>query len=207
MTAEMAQTSAGEPESPASVLRRAARTVREKAEAATPGPWERPLDVRHKCFVGAALPGDEYPHDHISGIIQDYGQGGYRGRYIGQRERCEVVSAPTWGNGKFYRGSFIPPGETRRPPSRSGRDLDYIALMNPLVGLALADWLDVTAVRVTEYVRLDTPECAHEDCACERVPAWGCDWCGCWLDGGGCTCWDAALNVARACLQATGDGS
>ncbi len=41
------------------ILRRAAKLMRERAEAATPGPWERPLDVRHKNAVIAALPDGE----------------------------------------------------------------------------------------------------------------------------------------------------
>jgi hypothetical protein len=41
---------------PAETLRSAAKLMREKAAAATPGPWERPLDVRNKAIVMAALP-------------------------------------------------------------------------------------------------------------------------------------------------------
>ena len=96
---------------PAQELREAAKLMRERAEAATPGPWERPLDVRHKNFVMAALP-----------------------------ERVSVVSAAIWSIGGFMR-------------KRSGRDLDYIASMDPPVAEALADWLDVKAANL-EHVEV-----------------------------------------------------
>ena len=44
------------PDSPSAELRAAATRLRELAEGATPGPWERPLDTRYKNFVMAALP-------------------------------------------------------------------------------------------------------------------------------------------------------
>jgi hypothetical protein len=190
-------------EGPAEILRRAAMLLRERAEAATPGPWERPLDVERACFVGAALPDDELPTGHESGIIQDYGQRGYLGRYVGQRERCEVVAAPTMSDGSFIRGSLVPQGETRRPPSRSGWDLDYIASMHPVVGLAVARLLATTADLAAEALHVGTPECVHDEpCRCERRPSWGCDRCGEWL-GGGCRCWDEPLAIACAYLGCT----
>lgn len=112
---------------PAEELRSAAKLMRERAEAATPGPWERPLDVRYKDIVGAPLPEGEEGR-YVSGIIPDHATG-YSGRYKGQRERCGVVQCNTMSDGSFVR-------------KRSGRDLDYIAGMHPLVALAVADFLD-----------------------------------------------------------------
>jgi len=105
--------------------------MRALATAATPGPWERPLDTRHKNLVGAALPDGEQGR-FTDGTVPDYMTSGYLGRYRGQRERVAVVSCNTWSDGHFAR-------------KRSGRDLEYIASMGPHVGLALADWLDAVA--------------------------------------------------------------
>lgn len=85
-------------------------------------------------------------------------------------------------------------------------DAEYVASMDPLVALAVADWLDATAKDADEYLRLETPECGHDDhtfIACDysgfQPPQeWGCDSCGQFMNGGGCTCWDNALAVARA---------
>jgi hypothetical protein len=120
----------------AETLQRAAKMMRERAEAATPGPWERPLDTRHKDFIGAALPEDEEPHTWQGGIIpESLGQHkGYQYRYAGQRERVCVVQCPTDSLGDHAR-------------KRGGRDLEYIASMHPGVALAVADWLDDEAER------------------------------------------------------------
>jgi hypothetical protein len=117
--------------SPAGELRAAAKLMRELATAATPGPWERPLDTRYKNLVGAALPEGEQGR-FTDGLVPDYMNSGYLGRYRGQRERVAVVSCNIWSDGSFAR-------------KRSGRDLEYIASMHPAVALALADWLDAIA--------------------------------------------------------------
>jgi hypothetical protein len=113
---------------PAAELREAATAMRKRAEEATPGPWERPLDTQTRSIVGAALPADEKGR-YQDGVVPTYMTRGYLSRYIGQRERVCVVACETWSDGHFSR-------------KRSGRDLDYIASMHPLVALALADWLD-----------------------------------------------------------------
>lgn len=124
-------------ESPAELLRRAAALMRKRAEAATPGPWERPLDTRSKSIVGAALPDDEEPHSWKDGIIpEEFSKyPGYSNRYAGQRERIVIAQCPIWSDHSHER-------------KRNGRDLEYIASMDPRVGLALADWLENEAVRM-----------------------------------------------------------
>lgn len=121
-------------EIPAETMRRAAKQMREHAKAATPGPWERPLDVRQKAIVIAELPENEEPRSWRGGIIPDDAAAwtGPTGRYAGQRERVVVVSAPSNTVTGFER-------------KRSGRDLEHIAGMHPGVALALADWLDAAA--------------------------------------------------------------
>lgn len=94
-------------------LREAARLMRERAEAATPGPWDRPLTVRYKNVVTAWKPADEPRREWLDG----------------RPERCAVVTTPTWDTGKFMR-------------QRGGRDLEHIAAWHPGVALAVADWLD-----------------------------------------------------------------
>jgi len=119
--------------SPAETMRAAAKLMRERAVAATPGPWERPLDTRHKNFVMAALPDGEEGSYRSGTIPAEFAShNGPTGRYAGQRERVGVVSAAIWSSGGFMR-------------KRSGRDLEYVAAMNPLVGAALADVLDKIA--------------------------------------------------------------
>lgn len=115
-------------DNPVADLREAARLMRERATAATPGPWERPLDTRHRNVVGAELPGDE-TGQFKDGVVPDYMTSGYTGRYRGLRERVCVVSCETWSGGAFTR-------------KRNGRDLEYIASMHPGVALAVADLLD-----------------------------------------------------------------
>jgi hypothetical protein len=126
--------------SPAETLRSAAKLMRERAEAATPGPWERPLDVRNKDIVMAARPEDEQPRTWEGGIIPASfaDHKGPTGRYAGQRERVSVVQCNTWSDGTHDR-------------KRNGRDLEYIAAMHPGVGLALADLLD----RIAWMVEMD----------------------------------------------------
>lgn len=132
-----------EPEHPASVLKRAAELMRKRAEEATPGPWERPLDVRNKAVVIAARPDDEEPRQYRDGIIpaEFASHKGPTGRYAGQRERVGVVQCNTWSDGSHDR-------------KRNGRDLEYVAAMHPLVGLAVAAWLD-SATRDAEEIGAD----------------------------------------------------
>jgi hypothetical protein len=108
-------------EPPVETLRRAAEHMRSRAEAATPGPWARPLNTRNKAIVTASLPEGEQGA-YISGTDPT----------TGERERCCVVLANTWSDGKHFR-------------KRSGRDLEFIAAMHPAVALAVADWLDAEA--------------------------------------------------------------
>jgi hypothetical protein len=140
-------------EPPADLIRRAAALMRKRASEATPGPWERPLDTRSKSIVGAALPEDEAPREWQNGIIPEtFGQyPGYTNRYAGQRERVSVVQCNTWSDGTHDR-------------KRNGRDLEYIAAMNPLVGLAVADWLD------REASLLDAQVFPQSDPAMEKYP-------------------------------------
>jgi len=175
-------------EHPAEVMRRAAARLRKLAGDATAGPWERPLDTRHKDFVGAALPDDEQPRTWRDGIIpEEFSQyPGYQYRYAGQRERVCVVQCNTCSDGSHDR-------------KRNGRDLEYVAAMDPIVGLALARWLEAEAARCAENVSEDRPECAHDYCACEKPLMSYCDTCGEWLDGT-CKCWTGALATARAIL-------
>src|ERR1017187_5317330 len=118
---------------PSQELREAAKLMRERAEAATPGPWERPLDTRHKNFVMAVLPEGEQGRYKSGNIPAEFASHkGPTGRYAGQRERVSVVSAAIWSIGGVIS-------------KRRGRDLDYIASMGPPVALAVADLLDRTA--------------------------------------------------------------
>jgi hypothetical protein len=178
-------------ESPVDTLRRAAARMRKLAEAATPGPWERPLDVRSKAIVIAALPADEEPRQYLSGIIpaEFAKHGGPTGRYAGQRERTVVVSAPSNNITGFDR-------------KRSGRDLEYIASMHSLVGVAVAEWLEWTADRAADELYRDTPEgpCCAEPSACGgHDETWFCRRCA-EVVGEDCACWDRALAAADAYL-------
>lgn len=77
----------------------------------------------------------------------------------------------------------------------------HVAGMHPGVALAVADWLEFTAKDADENLTLDSPEgpCCAEPAACSGHPEeWGCDRCGDFMNGGGCTCWDSALAVARS---------
>lgn len=168
-------------ETPAEVLQRAATLMRERAEAATPGPWERPLDTRYKNIVIAALPDGEqgqYEGGCIPAEWSDHK--GIAGRYAGQRERVSVVSAAIWSIGGFTR-------------KRSGRDLDHIAAMHPLVALAVAGWLDAEAGKAEMLIS----------------PRLLCRQCGGWIDDENadslCHCWDSPLAVARAYLNETAE--
>lgn len=106
---------------PAVRLTAAATHLRTLANAATPGPWSRPLNTRYKASVSAPLPEGEQGA-WLTGIDPE----------TGKRERVTVVAAPTWSNGKHTR-------------KRSGRDLEYIAAVGPQVGALLVAWLDSAA--------------------------------------------------------------
>ena len=78
----------------------------------------------------------------------------------------------------------------------------YIALMDPGPGLAIADWLDATAVEMHDLlVWADTPA---PDGLCD--PSW---WCGRCKGSIGattwaCRCWEKPLEVARRILKTAG---
>lgn len=109
------------PETPAQTVRRAAEKLRKLANGATPGPWHRPLNARNKAIVTAPLPEGE-TGSYISGIDPS----------TGERERCCVVMANTWSDGKHFR-------------KRSGRDLEFIAAIHPGIALLVTDQWDLTA--------------------------------------------------------------
>lgn len=77
------------------------------AKAATPGPWERPLNTRWKSFVSAEMPKGD-PASRWKDNVD----------HRGEVERVGVVSCPIWSGGKFVR-------------PQSGRDLEHIARHNP----------------------------------------------------------------------------
>jgi hypothetical protein len=106
----------------AAELRAAAQRLRALAEAATPGPWHRPLNTRYKSTVTAALPEGERGQ-WLDGVDPS----------TGERERCTVVMVNTWSNGTHARGP------------RAGRDLEFIAAMHPGIALTLAAWLESAA--------------------------------------------------------------
>ena len=182
------------PDNPvAAMLERAARGMRERAGEATPGPWERPLDVRHKDLVGAALPEDEKPRQWEDGIIPDYMTSGYVGRYRGQRERVGVVQCNTWSDGTHSR-------------KRNGRDLEYIAAMHPGVGLAVAALLEETAERARIELTWRGLEWRGMPCGCDQQ--WRCALCDDpWGVDGGCQCWEKATAVARTWLGEAASGT
>lgn len=177
------------PENPAEVMRRAAALMRKRAEDATPGPWERPLDTRTKSAVIAALPDDE-EGSYRSGMIpaEFASHKGPTGRYAGQRERVGVVSASTWsGGGGFAR-------------KRSGRDLEHIASWDPVVALAVAEWLEWTGERAADEIYRDEVECADPDsCDGQHGEEWFCNRCA-EVVGDNCSCWNRAIDVAFAYL-------
>ncbi|MDX5569525.1 hypothetical protein PYK79_48400 [Streptomyces sp. ID05-04B] len=114
---------------PADEIREAAATLHKLTADATPGPWLRPLNTRYKATVTGPLPEGERG-SWIGGVDPE----------TGERERCTIAMVPTWSNGRHSR-------------QRGGRDLEYIAAMDPGVGAALAELLDTAA----EYVADDSP--------------------------------------------------
>lgn len=150
---------------PADELRAAAALLRERATAATPGPWHRPLNTRYKSHVSAPLPDGERG-SWIDGIDPT----------TGERERSTVVSVPIWSDGRHAR-------------KRGGRDLEYIALMDPALGLLLADWLDAEARGYEAATHLAELNEGHIEVSVETHP-----------DGRPCYAYSAhqhALAVAR----------
>ncbi len=85
----------------------------------------------------------------------------------------------------------------------------FMALWQPDRALAVADWLDATAQDAeTDLTYEDGPEgpCCADPATCRgHEPCWFCDRCGNDLgaDRDPCTCWDAALAVARSYLGET----
>lgn len=172
-------------ETVADELRQAATLLRKRGAEATPGPWTRPLNTRWKATVRAALPEGEQG-EWRDGIDPD----------TGQRELCTVVKVQIWSDGRHYR-------------KRSGRDLEWIALMDPEVAEPLASWLESEAARYSRDVYLEDVCCNSLD-QCEplcsgyaRAPIH--DGCGCLVGVGEdrCGCFDHALAVARALNGAT----
>lgn len=125
-------------QTPAAELRAAAEELRKLAAAATPGPWRRPLNTRYRHHVDAALPEGERG-SWIDGIDPT----------TGERERSTVATVPIWSNGKHAR-------------ARGGRDLEYIAAMDPSVGRALVGWLEEEAHRYEAAVTAAT-NVFHDD--------------------------------------------
>lgn len=101
---------------PAETLRAAAKVLRERAEAATPGPWGFTDSEAAASLVN--LPDD--------GMVVMYGG-----------DTPVALCAD-----EFYENE---PGEPAPV-----NDAQYIATMHPGMGLALADWLDLTARRFDE---------------------------------------------------------
>jgi hypothetical protein len=98
--------------SPAEELRAAAVLLRERAQDATPGPWEHEHTGPGGSFMGV-------------GQVVTYGDGVEGGDIAGPTGDC------------YPRGGYSP-----------AEDMAYIATVDPLVGLALADLLDEHARQV-----------------------------------------------------------
>ena len=104
----------------ADLLRQAAKVLRERAEAATSGPWRW----------------DQY-RDDLPYLV---GRGGDPATYAYDTEVIEANHAGQCGcRSACYLGLEV-----------AHADRDYIATMHPGVGLALADWLDIAARRLDE---------------------------------------------------------
>ncbi|HEY9410985.1 MAG TPA: hypothetical protein VIP77_15510 [Jiangellaceae bacterium] len=102
-------------------LREAAARLRKRGGDATPGPWHRPLNTRYKSSVRGPLPEGE-KGTWRDGVDPE----------TGEREHCTVATVPIWSDGRHAR-------------KRGGRDLEWIALMDPLLAEPLASWLEETA--------------------------------------------------------------
>ncbi len=155
-------------EDAATRLREAAALIRRLAADATPGPWHRPLNTRTRSSVRAPLPEGERG-EWLDGIDP----------FTGQREHCTVATIPIWSNNKFVR-------------QRGGRDLEWIALMHPGIGEALAAWLE-RAADVSEDTLHDV-HAGYPDDDPDEEPE-------CMDDCGACADESAALYLADQILQ------
>ena len=77
--------------------------IQRRADAATPGPWARPLNTRYRASVTADMPKGD-PSSRWRDQVD----------HEGNAERVSIVSCPIWSDGKFFR-------------KQSGRDLEFIA--------------------------------------------------------------------------------
>lgn len=85
---------------------------------------------------------------------------------------------------------------------------EYVAMMNPLMGLLLAQILENTAALMDESYDRITPgsECVHCPAgACTCPPDLSCTRCGRWYDEQGdplatCQCWTDLITVSRLLL-------
>jgi hypothetical protein len=117
-----------------------------------------------------------------------------------------------------YQGEYKPWHEGAQVPpiqyvcdAESPQHAEWIASMHPLVGAALADWLDAVAIKAEELLQYDRPEgpCCAEPAACNgHETGWACEQCGGWLGGvadDACRCWSEPLEVARLFLGEVSD--
>ncbi|MDQ0102320.1 hypothetical protein J2T10_001966 [Paenarthrobacter nicotinovorans] len=115
--------------------------IQNRLNAATPGPWDRPLNTRFKAFVTAEMPEGDPSSRWTRNIDNE-----------GNRERVTVVSVPVWSTGKFYR-------------PQSGKDLEFIAHAPTDTARLLAAIQAVVAIHrheLTEYREdLTCTECGH----------------------------------------------
>lgn len=104
----------------ADLLRRAAALMRERAEAATPGPWLADPDTWH-------------PHGNPLG---------YRRVVSGEANPISGIRTP-----HLHTALLTPPAS---PEDRqAAADAAHVASWHPAVALAVADWLDACALVVT----------------------------------------------------------
>lgn len=119
-------------------------------------------------------------------------------------EGCSVI------NDGHLRGRKHVSFSGRKDWAADHADARYIASMSPVVGVALAGWLELEAQRAEADIRPDDEEsdwCPEGDCDCGSGLYLYCTGCGTIVEPGCCTCWDAAVAVARAILgEAQGNG-
>jgi hypothetical protein len=77
--------------------------IEARANAATPGPWDRPLNTRYRASVTADMPKGDPSSRWRDQVDKE-----------GNPERVSIVNCPIWSDGKFFR-------------KQSGRDLEFIA--------------------------------------------------------------------------------
>lgn len=172
---------------PAEQLRAAAIKLRDTAKAATSGPW-----------VAYATPGPRVDDDCAWTLGRPYCE-------KGSPQECE----PECGVTVLTTGS-----EGCENDNVSEGDAKWMELANPLLAEPLATWLEKTATQWADDTYLDESE--HTD---NCGPGWSmckghaheqfCDRCSNPLKTGAagdrCTCWDAALAVARTILGIPAD--